>query len=112
MGEPFPQTPLFVSDRLKIKKIGIITDLSERLFGAGGRNRTDMELPPEDFESEINDTGCVEKSPILLGFLRKYAVFARSDMLAGDALIWTFLWSGGHDFGHTGRIQSIARIMG
>jgi len=51
MGESIPHPPLFASDRLKIKKIGMMADPSEILFGAGGRNRTDMELPPEDFES-------------------------------------------------------------
>jgi hypothetical protein len=35
----------------KSKKIGEIPDL---FFGAGGRNRTDMELPPEDFESSAS----------------------------------------------------------
>ncbi len=51
MGESFPQTPWFDSARRKEKKIGRITDL---FIGAGGRNRTDMELPPEDFESSAS----------------------------------------------------------
>ena len=47
----FPHAPLFDSD-LRIKqKIGNRTDL---FCGAGGRNRTDMELPPEDFESSAS----------------------------------------------------------
>jgi hypothetical protein len=41
----------FDSAPLKSKKIGNITDL---FIGAGGRNRTDMELPPEDFESSAS----------------------------------------------------------
>jgi hypothetical protein len=32
----------------------MIADLSEIIIGAGGRNRTDMELPPEDFESSAS----------------------------------------------------------
>jgi hypothetical protein len=51
MGEFFPHAPLFYSDRQKIKKIGKRADLLLFMIGAGGRNRTDMESPPADFES-------------------------------------------------------------
>jgi hypothetical protein len=42
---------LFDFGRLKTKKTGRIPDL---FIGAGGRNRTVMELPPEDFESSAS----------------------------------------------------------
>lgn len=51
MGESLPHTPWFDSNRLKAKKIG---NYPIFFIGAGGRNRTDMELPPEDFESSAS----------------------------------------------------------
>ena len=78
-----------------------MTDLSEMLFGAGGRNRTVMELPPEDFESYPNDTGQVSKGSLLLDKLRNYNVFTSNGMLAGNAVRSSIFWCRGHTGGHT-----------
>ena len=70
IGESFLHTPLFDSAP-KSKKDRENPDL---FIGAGGRNLTDMELPPEDFESEINDTRWYRKSLYLQDILCKYTV--------------------------------------
>ena len=52
-GGTFPPFPLSsIPPGTKSKKIRSIPDLF--FIGAGGRNRTDMELPPEDFESSAS----------------------------------------------------------
>ena len=59
MGEPFPHTPLFDSipqGRLRrhVNRENDTGRVAGEKTGAGGRNRTDMESPPEDFESSAS----------------------------------------------------------